>query len=188
MRTPRSYRECSLKDYDWAFNGDEELRQRLIDMIPAEASVVFCHPESGVGKTHLAVGYAWSLARSMGASFEFHYADNFAKSLAMTGISYDETIGQLRDVRILLIDELGRDDPRYQRDLEMILRWQLDDCGVIVGASPLPASELMARYDGSIFRRILDTGGGVIDLPGVKRKVWSPLVEAVEKVNGKMES
>ncbi len=103
----------------------------------------------------------------------YHYtrADDLIELLIKSGFDSADNFQKARKYRCLCIDEFGRDLQGYGKDvlddaptMNRLIGSRIDDLKQIVIATPLTQKEFLAKYDGSLLRRLEDNGGEWIDL------------------------
>jgi len=118
-RIPERYRGCSLANYNGVTESQraaKALARRYVESYPAVSAGLLIFGPVGVGKTHLAAAILAELVDARGARGLFvDFTDLFDRIQASYARGNDESteeiLGPLRDVEVLVLDELGARRP-----------------------------------------------------------------------------
>ena len=125
-RIPPRYRGCSLANFNHPTESQRQakaLARRFVEEYPAVSAGLLIVGPVGVGKTHLAAAILAELVDAKGARGLFcDFTDLLERIQASFGRgteeSADDILGPLRDVELLVLDELGARRPtEWARDV-----------------------------------------------------------------------
>lgn len=173
MGIPRAYRSMRIEEIHGI---KPQILTAYYQLALGRKWLIICGNESGIGKTHFAVGMmiqSWKIDLRDPPDFardrtqipppadRYHFFD--AQGIGLTfkhcGTLWDEKfLGIVQGRRTILIDEIGREPEAVKEEMEFLLRHCHAAKIQLIATSPLTVAEFRTYYDGAVIRRIDDNG------------------------------
>ena len=180
---PAAYQGKSFRNFD---DSRYQILNRLSALAQERCNLVICSQVTGIGKTHLGVGYqllSWSHDRDQD-SFQSSYLGHdvfrprspkayiftscwtLADEIRTAGVKYQEYMNRIVGPgrRSILIDDVGREDSRNRRHIESVIAQAHANGMQIIITSNFTTAAFYNTYDPAVVRRIRERGGQIINL------------------------